>query len=151
MNRTRLIALLALGAAVAAGSMGCVERRLTIGSAPEGALVYLNDKEIGHTPITVPITWDGDYDIRFRYEKDVGTPGNPKIERYYLHTHQKTETPWFSVIPLDLFAELMPIPFKDEQVWAFGIPRVSEAPADEVIERARKLKTDLETSKPGPK
>lgn len=148
MNRTRLIAVLALGAAFAAGSAGCVERRLTIGSAPEGALVYINDKEIGHTPITVPITWDGDYDLRFRMEKDVGTPGDPKIERYYLHTHNKTETPWFSVIPMDLVAELLPIPFKDDQVWAFSIPRVPDEPPDEVIERARRLKTELDASKP---
>jgi hypothetical protein len=150
MNHARNI-LLALTAVAAACFSGCVERRLTIGSAPEGALVYLNDKEIGHTPITVPITWDGDYDLRFRYEKDVGTPGNPKIERYYLHTHQKTEVPWFSVIPLDLFAELTPVPFKDEQVWAFSIPQVPEEPADAVIERAHRLKTELEASKPGAK
>jgi hypothetical protein len=146
MNRTRLIAMFILGAVLAAGSAGCVERRLTIGSAPEGALVYLNDKEIGRTPITVPITWDGDYDIRFRYEKDVGTPEKPKIEHYYLHTHQKTEVPWFSIPPLDLFAELWPAQFKDEQVWAFAVPQVPEEPADAVIKRAEKLKAELEAS-----
>ena len=123
---------------------GCVERRVTIGSEPSGALLMLNDQEVGRTPVTVPITWDGDYDVRLRYEKNVGTPENPKIVRYYLHTHKATVIPWFEYIPMDLAAELLPMPFKDEQVWAFPIPQV-QAPTDaELIDRARTLKAQMD-------
>ena len=142
---------------LAAGSLGgCVERRLTIGSNPPGTLVMLNDQEIGRTPVTVPFTWDGDYDLRFRYEVNVGTPEKPEIKRYYLHTHKRTETPWFEYIPMDLFAELLPVKFKDEQVWGFVVPEVSE-PTDveqikkadaDLIQRAQELKGRLNTTRP---
>ena len=31
---------------------GCVDRKLTINTSPSGALVYLNDEEIGVSPVT---------------------------------------------------------------------------------------------------
>jgi len=31
---------------------GCVERKLTINTEPQGALVVLNDEEIGQSPVT---------------------------------------------------------------------------------------------------
>ncbi|HQI29243.1 MAG TPA: PEGA domain-containing protein, partial [Sedimentisphaerales bacterium] len=40
---------------------GCVERRLTIYTEPPGAIVTLNDQEIGVSPVTVPFNWYGDY------------------------------------------------------------------------------------------
>jgi hypothetical protein len=36
---------------------GCVERELTINTKPEGALVILNDEEIGTSPVTVSFNW----------------------------------------------------------------------------------------------
>jgi len=127
---------------------GCVERRITIGSEPMGAVVMMNDVEVGRTPVTVPFTWYGDYDLRFRNEVNVGTPEKPVIKRYYLHTHKKTTTPWFEFIPMDLVAELLPVPFKDEQVWAFPIPEVVEPTDPELIDRARELRGDVERTGP---
>ena len=43
---------------------GCVERKLTILTEPEGALVALNDEEIGRSPVTVSFQWYGDYNVR---------------------------------------------------------------------------------------
>ncbi|NQU76749.1 MAG: PEGA domain-containing protein [Planctomycetes bacterium] len=50
------------------GVSGCVERRLTITSEPAGALVYLSDEEVGRTPVTVPFTWYGDYEVILRLD-----------------------------------------------------------------------------------
>ena len=47
---------------------GCVERKLTVVSEPEGAIVWLNDEEVGTTPVTVNFNWYGDYNVRI--EKD---------------------------------------------------------------------------------
>jgi len=47
---------------------GCVERRLTINTEPQGALVILNDEEIGESPVTVNFNWYGDYWVRIRKE-----------------------------------------------------------------------------------
>jgi hypothetical protein len=43
---------------------GCIERRISITSEPQGALVHLNDKEVGRTPLVVPFTYYGVYDVR---------------------------------------------------------------------------------------
>ena len=136
-------------AAAALGLGGCVERRVAIGSDPPGALLLLNNTEVGHTPLSVPIEWDGDYDVVLRYEKNVGTPETPKIVRYYLHTHHKTLTPWYDIIPLDLIAELLPWRIEDEQVWGFVIPEMKEPTDAELIRRATELKAQMNTAVPG--
>jgi PEGA domain len=143
-NRMRMGALAAAGVVWAAVSGGCVERKITIGSDPEGAVVSLNDEEIGRTPVTVPFVWYGDYDVVLRLEKNVGTPEKPVIKRYYLHTHKQTKTPAFEIIPIDLFAELLPVTFKDEQIWAFPIPEVQEPKDGDLIQRARDIKGTLD-------
>ncbi|MGZ3388170.1 MAG: PEGA domain-containing protein, partial [Isosphaeraceae bacterium] len=45
---------------------GCVEQTMTIQSDPPGALVYMNDQELGRTPLTKDFTWYGDYDVQVR-------------------------------------------------------------------------------------
>jgi hypothetical protein len=140
--RTRIA--LAFAPLLALALTGCVERKIVIGSNPPGALVTLNDVEVGRTPVKVPFTWYGDYDIRLRYEQNVGTPERPVIKRYYLHTHKKTNTPWFDWLGVDLFTELAPAEFKDEQVWAFDIPEVVEPTDEELIQRARDMQQQLQ-------
>jgi hypothetical protein len=139
---------LLLAALCLAPLTGCVERKLTIGSDPEGAVVTLNDEEIGRTPITVPFLWYGDYNVVLRYEKIVGTPHKPDIRRYYLHTHKRTHAPIFQLIPIDLFADILPFTFTDHQVWAFPIPEVQEPTDAALIQRARDLKAQLDTPEP---
>ena len=43
---------------------GCVSRTITIVSQPSGAIVWLNDREVGRTPITKEFTYYGEYDVR---------------------------------------------------------------------------------------
>lgn len=50
-------------------SAGCVERVISITSEPSGSLVHLNDEEVGRTPLTVPFTFYGVYDVRLSHEK----------------------------------------------------------------------------------
>ncbi len=49
---------------------GCIERLITVSSQPPGALVYLNDEEVGRTPVTVPFRFYGVYDVRLEHEGD---------------------------------------------------------------------------------
>lgn len=70
MKRVLYFAALATTAAGISLS-GCVERKITVISNPEGALLTLNDVEVGRTPVTVPFTWYGDYDVQIRADKDV--------------------------------------------------------------------------------
>lgn len=124
-------AALCFAAVMTALSLGCVERRLMITSQPAGALVYLNDQEVGRTPLEVPFTWYGVYDVRLERE------GFQTLE-----TKREAERPWWEAPGPDLFAEA--IPNKRVQIdWAFEMqPAV---PADQVdpqqtLEYARQLR-----------
>ena len=61
----RSAAMLAMTLALLAG---CVERTIKITSQPSGALVYLNDEEVGRTPTEVRFTFYGDYSVILRKE-----------------------------------------------------------------------------------
>lgn len=130
------------------GLSGCVERRITIGSEPEGAIVTLNDEEVGRTPVTVPFVWYGDYDVVLRLDQNVGTAQKPEIKRYYLHTHRRTKAPVYEWVGIDFFAEILPFTLKDEHVWAFPLPEVHEPADDALIQRARDLKGQLDAPEP---
>lgn len=99
-------------------SLGCVERRLLISSEPSGALVYLNDQEVGRTPLEVPFTWYGTYDVRLEREG-----------YRTLQTEQVAEQPWWEVPGPDLFAEAIP----DKRVEiAWHMEMEPETPASEI-------------------
>lgn len=125
--------------AVAAGlaamaAAGCVERTVTINTEPPGATVLLNDEEIGKSPVKVPFTWYGDYDIVLR-----------KTGYESLRTHRKIEAPWYQWPLIDLFAECL-VPFTihdDRELETFVLaprPSVDKAAlmqsAEELRERA---------------
>ena len=67
MGSHRGILLLTLGVMLLT-SMGCVQRRLTLRSFPEGAMAYVDDQEIGQTPVSTSFTHYGVRSIRL--EKD---------------------------------------------------------------------------------
>jgi hypothetical protein len=121
----------------------CVERKITIGSDPSGALVTMNDVDVGRTPITVPFTWYGDYDIILRYEKNIGTPDQPVMQHYYLRTHRRATAGPSQWVGVDLITELLPMNFVDQKVWAFVVPQVPEQTDADLIKRAQELKGHL--------
>lgn len=55
-------------AAAALGLAGCRTRTLEITSDPPGALVWLNDEQIGRTPLEVGFVHHGTYDVRMRLD-----------------------------------------------------------------------------------
>ena len=121
----------------------CVERKITVGSDPSGALVTMNDVEVGRTPITVPFTWYGDYDIILRYDKNIGTIDEPVMQHYYLHTHRRATAAPSQWLGVDLFAELLPVNFVDQKVWAFAVPPVAQPTDADLIRHAQELKGRL--------
>ena len=128
MPRTvALICLLTLSAL----SLGCVERRLMISSEPSGALVYLNDQEVGRTPLEVPFTWYGTYDVRLEREG-----------YQTLQTQQEAKRPWWESPGPDLFAEAMPGK-RVEVAWhleMLSAEPASETDPDRVLEFAQQLR-----------
>ncbi|QDU32458.1 PEGA domain protein [Poriferisphaera corsica] len=109
---------------------GCVQRKIKINSQPEGALVYLNDQEVGRTPVAVNFTWYGIYDVRL--EKDGYQP---------LWTQAEAVAPVWENPPLDLFAEMVP-GNKVEVEWDFEMEKTERKhnDVDELLRNAEEMK-----------
>jgi hypothetical protein len=108
---------------------GCVERRLTINTQPQGALVVLNDEEIGTSPVTVPFNWYGDYNVRISKEGF-----------QTLKTHRKLKAPWYDAFPFDFFAMLNPQRTVDSYEWTFDLAPLQQPSREELIQKADTLK-----------
>jgi len=127
----RLAICLSLGLAVAVVA-GCVERTVTIKSEPDGALVYLNDQEIGRAPVKVNFTWYGDYDIILR-KKGYET----------LKTNRRIEAPWYQWPGIDFVAECM-IPttiHDDHDLGTFQLAKAKQPTKAELIRNAEEMRT----------
>jgi hypothetical protein len=115
------------------GSMllaGCVERRLTIVTEPRAAVVWLNDEEVGTSPVTVNFNWYGDYNVR------IEKPGYQ-----ILNTHRLLERPMHDRFPFDFFAEVMwPGRVEDLYTWTFTLEPYQQKSSEELIESAVQLK-----------
>lgn len=116
---------------------GCVEQTMTIQSDPPGAVVYMNDQELGRTPVTKDFTWYGDYDVQVR------------LEGYEtLSTHKMITAPAWNWVPFDLLANLVPMTFKDHRDLKFTLKPMDATKEDpqSLLSRADYLKGKLEGS-----
>ena len=124
--RLTVIILLALMIILSAG---CVERKLTINTSPQGGLVYLNDEEIGQTPVTVEFNWYGDYKVRI--EKD---------GYQTLNTHRQMIRPWHDSFPFDFFAEVLwPQQIVEHTEWQFQLTEYTPPERQQLINQARQM------------
>jgi hypothetical protein len=115
---------------------GCVRRTLTVKSTPPGALVHLNGVEVGRTPMTSDFTWYGTYDVVLRKE------GYETLK-----TRGKVIAPWWQWVPIDLFAELLPL--HDKRTLSYTMQPYSEAAVDpqQMLDRAERMRTQLRSSR----
>jgi hypothetical protein len=119
------ILLLAAGLAT-----GCVRRTISITSDPDGALVFLNHREIGRTPVEIEFLYYGDYDVRLM--KDGYEP---------LIARAEAEAPLWDTPPFDLAAEAVP-DTRHRIEWHYDLaPVVENNPA--LLERAGQLRGKL--------
>jgi len=132
MGKHNLVVLIVAGLIAAIILGGCVERNLTINTNPQGALVVLNDEEIGTSPVTVSFEWYGDYNVRISKEG---------FET--LKTHRNLKAPWYDNFPFDFFAWLNPERIVDEYEWTFELAPKKEISREELIQNAEELKKQL--------
>jgi hypothetical protein len=111
---------------------GCIQRSIRVDSQPQGALVYLNDVEVGRTPTTVPFTFYGVYDVRLE-----------KAGYETLNTTEKAVAPLSDLPGIDLIAEVSPWRTNIQLDWFFTLEELR--PVDEAltIERARQLRAEI--------
>jgi hypothetical protein len=117
---------------------GCVQRTMTITSDPPGALVFMNDQELGRTPMKKDFIWYGTYDVQLRKEGYVTAT-----------TKQAVIAPIWQWPPIDLLAEFWPGRLKDERHFNYTLIPASTQPSnpDMMLARGEELRKMLESSK----
>jgi hypothetical protein len=109
---------------------GCVRRRMTIRSNPPGALVYIDDYEIGTTPISTNFTYYGERKIRL-----------VKDGFETLTVMQPVRPPWYQYPVIDFFAEnVVPGEIRDTRVLDFQMSPQMMVPTDQLLSRAEDLR-----------
>lgn len=131
---TKLLSFALLGACLATlGGCGRVARTVTVTSEPPGAIVFLNDNEVGSTPVTTSFTWYGTY--RVRLEKEGYTT---------LTLLERIRAPWFQWVPIDLaFDTVVPGTHHDDHlIGPYRLEPVVVPPSEDVLSRARQVRQD---------
>lgn len=118
---------------------GCVERTLTIRSNPPGALVYMNDQELGRTPLSRRFLWYGYYDVQVRKEG-----------YQTLNTTTPIIAPWWQWVPIDFVAEILPLRLEDSQFVSYTLKPLSAQQVDpqSIVDRGQALGEQLESGHP---
>lgn len=125
-------------AATAIVLCGCVEREITITSKPSGALVYVSDVEVGRTPVTIPFTWYGDYDVVLRMD------GQQTFK-----THALIIPPWYEVPPVDLFSDMAPWTYRDRRYLHYELKPLTLPSDGELVRQAEAMRQ--RNAQPAPK
>ncbi len=117
------------------GQTGCVQRRMMIRSNPPGALVYVDDYEIGVTPISSNFTYYGQRKIRL-----------VKDGYETLTVMQSIPAPWYQIPPLDFVSEnLVPGEIRDRQTFSYQLTPQRVVPTDQLLGRAESLRRGMHT------
>lgn len=127
-------ALLLLTTAV--GAPGCLERKIHVTSEPPGAAVWINDVEVGRTPLTTGFTYYGTYDVRVR--KDGFAP---------VWTSRPANTPLWECPPVDIFAMAVPVTIEKQVEWDFKLSPSEPEDLPSLVKRAGEMKS-LVTPRP---
>ncbi|MDA7541321.1 PEGA domain-containing protein [bacterium] len=111
-------------------STGCLRRRLTVRSNPPGAMVYIDDVQVGNTPVSIPFTYYGTRTIRL--EKD----------RFQtVEVQENINAPWYQIPPLDFVSELLiPMEIRDERAVNLDMQPLAPTNENEVMGRANQIR-----------
>lgn len=122
------------------GSTGCVQRRFTVRSNPPGALVYIDDYEIGTTPCSTDFTYYGTRKIRL-----------VKDGYETLTVLQPVPTPWYQIPGIDFVSEnLVPGEIRDERVLDYQLQPQVIVPTEQLLGRAEELRRNTGSASPPP-
>lgn len=102
---------------------------MKITSEPAGALVYVSDREVGRTPLSLPFTWYGDYDVLIRMDGYKTLRANAEIS-----------PPWYEVPPLDLLSHMAPWTYRDQRFLHYKLEKQEELTDEQLIKQAEEMK-----------
>jgi hypothetical protein len=127
LSKRIFFVVLAMVSAALCFCTGCVERKITITTEPSGALVLLNDEEVGTSPVTVGFEWYGDYNVQIS-----------KDGYQTLKTHQNLKRPIADRFPVDFFADMFSSKIYQYN-WNFKLETLQPIDKEKLIKSATDL------------
>ncbi len=105
---------------------------MTIRSNPPGAAVYVDDYQIGTTPVAVNYTYYGTRKIRL-----------VKDGFETLTVYQPMPAPWYDYFGIDFFSEnIWPGKIRDERSYDYQMSPIVMVPNDQLLNRAEQLRNN---------
>lgn len=123
---------LVTGLAACCLSSGCVHRRVTVNSYPQGALVKVDGRDIGYTPASFDYTWYGTREVQLL------------MDGYETHTeHIQITTPWYQRFPLDFVSDnFLGRHVTDHRQFTFQLQPKRIDQSNDVMQRADSLRSE---------
>ncbi len=122
-------------AALVAGCLatsGCIHRRMTIATDPPGTQVLLDGNPIGTTPVSVDFTYYGTREI---------TLVKDGFETQTIM--QKVRTPWYQIVPLDLFTDnFLPFRVTNRHNFLYHMRPKQHQPEAEFLDRGNAFRSE---------
>jgi len=120
-----------LGVAVCAALLtGCVDRKYIITTNPPGAVVYVNNVQLGATPVDNHFVYYGDYEFLLVKE-------GYQTKRVV----QNIPAPWYECFPIDFFAEVIwPHCELDVRRFHYDLEPLPAVRTDLLLDQAQKLR-----------
>ena len=145
MIKTKITFYLISGFLIVSG-LGCVTRSINITTTPSNALVYIDDKYIGKSPVSVPFTYYGTRKITIEKQDEDG-----RIILKRVVSHEQIKPPIYEIFPLDFISEIiLPIKFEDKHNFNYDLEELENIPIEERkkqillnAEELRKMALDL--------
>ena len=114
---------------------GCVRRRMTIRSNPPNAVVYVDNYQIGTTPVSTNFIHYGTRNIRI-----------VKDGYETLTVEQPIPAPWYQIPPIDFVSEILtPTEIRDHRTLNYQLVPQRIVPPDELRSRAEDLRARAAT------
>lgn len=114
---------------------GCVSRRMTVHSDPPGALVLVEGREIGYTPVSLDFTYYGTREltlIKDGYET--------------LTVQQPIAKPWYQAPGIEFVADnLVPGHKTDRHFFRYSLQPARIVPNQELLQRGEMLRNESRT------
>ena len=117
---------------LALSQVGCVHRRVTVNSYPQGALVKVDGRDIGYTPASFDFTWYGTREVQLL------------MDGYETHTEMVSiNTPWYQKFPLDFVSDnFLGRHVTDHRQFSFQLQPKRVDMSSDVMKRAGSLRSE---------
>ncbi len=120
-------------------SAGCLTRTITVKTNPSNALVYIDGKLEGESPVTIPFTYYGTRKIMIEKRDADGRLTHERTTAF-----EKIKAPVYEIFPLDFFSEVLwPRKIEDEHILNYDLVKLEPLPIKERQEKILKNAEEL--------